>query len=241
MLVHPKETLPVALPPTGWRSMTSWDITPAWRSATWHRTPWQVTSTRSGACWSWMGTGGEEPLQGAAGITQVRACSHHPDGETLYTRPLVLSLGASSGSWFGVACRGGGCTWDIGDWAPKSARVCEMGLPGKDLVVVVEAGVGVLDFLLTSGFGNRSRICPSWHVYIGTGAFSLWAVCINPLPRHFLDKSTVFNQAGGRRWGSWWSWEGLYFPHWPDSEAPAKAEEDGRGHAHHRLCDLWGK
>lgn len=61
-----------------------------------------------------MGTGGEEPRQGAAGITQVRERSHHSDGETLYTHPLVLSLGASPGSYFGVANGGGGgCTWDI--------------------------------------------------------------------------------------------------------------------------------
>lgn len=47
-----------------------------------------------------MGTGGEEPLQGAAGITQVRARGHRCGGETLHTRPLVLwalILGAGLG------------------------------------------------------------------------------------------------------------------------------------------------
>ena len=93
-----------------------------------------------------MGTGGEEPLQGAAGITQVRARGHHCGGETLYTRPLVLSLGASSGSWFGVAYGGGGCTWDIQDSHPKSASIWEMWLPDEGLVVVVKPGEESVSF-----------------------------------------------------------------------------------------------
>lgn len=48
-----------------------------------------------------MGTGGEEPLQGAAGTTQVRVHGHHCDRETFYTHRLDFLWVSLLGAGFG--------------------------------------------------------------------------------------------------------------------------------------------
>lgn len=52
-----------------------------------------------------MGIGGEELLQGAAGITRVRVQRHFSPGETL-AHLLVLALGASVSGWLFSQCKG---------------------------------------------------------------------------------------------------------------------------------------
>lgn len=59
--------------------------------------------------------------------------------------------------------------------------------------------------------------------------------------RHILDKPTVCDSTG--RWGRrpWWQRGWLQLHSGSDPEEPQMYEEDGRGHAHHRLRHLWGK
>lgn len=96
-----------------------------------------------------------EPLQGGAGITQVRAHGHHWDGKTLYTCLLGLSLGTGSG-------------WPMEEDVPgisgtdiQKLQVLGNVASDEGLVVGIKAGRGVLGFLPGADFGNQSSICPS--------------------------------------------------------------------------------